>query len=151
MLSRGVNRKNSACGMYGSTPCWESGFLPVNVPITSPQYYYTQGASEFSTSYYGQGSSCCSAPNCGSGNCGVRTEGRCAEKSPYFSGSCGKGRESVGYGRINRPSMSCGESEPYTNCTGNGKCGMTGAANGSYPNKNPYDTVRGGDECNFCK
>ena len=128
-MSCGYNRQDSACGLFGSTPCFESGFVPVPIPINRPQYMYETNCG--TTTYYGTGKPCCSAPDCGKGNC-----------KPSYSGHCGRDayresygdsvehmkdiemdteyRHSIGYARIQRPAGCDNTPSKFTD-----KCGLS--------------------------
>jgi hypothetical protein len=104
------NRQDSPCALFGSTPCYESGFIPVDVPINRPTYIYEENSGD--TTYYGSGKPCCSAPGCGLGNCNHQTRGGCNDVNSYRKGNDllprdidndAEYRHSIGYARINQP------------------------------------------------
>lgn len=164
-MSCGFNRQDSACGLWGNNGCWESGFVPVPLPINRPQYMYETVCDEGSTTYYGTGKPCCSAPKCGSGNCGtVSSCGSCNSKGDAYregykpcSAANSKWRppveenaaerKSIGYGRIKEPAMCCGKSPKRINCCVRGKCGLDCRNKGG-------NCLVGNDSsrsaCNFC-
>ena len=139
-MSCGYNRQDSACGLFGSTPCFEAGFVPVPLPINRPQYMYETNCG--TTTYYGTGKPCCSAPNCGKGNC-----------KPSYSQQCGRDayresygdniepmkniekmkdiesdadyRHSIGYARIQRPPNCCNPTPPRCTLENTDKCGLS--------------------------